>query len=139
MPVQNYWTWTKTTPRKKRFFWSNPLKFKVMITFLIQMLELPNFGHMTTSIVQFESCDKFLDIAKFAHSWWKNADVSRAQRVCRVIHIFLALLWVRYKCAKFHNCRICVKGLRKGGLFAPPPPIREQPRKSPSWIGLITF
>ena len=40
-----------------------------MITFLIQMLELPNFGHMTTSIVQFESCDKFLDIAKFAHSW----------------------------------------------------------------------
>ena len=40
-----------------------------MITFLIEMLELPNFGHMTTSIVQFESYDKFLDIAKFAHSW----------------------------------------------------------------------
>ena len=22
--AQNYWTWTKTTPQKKQFFWSNP-------------------------------------------------------------------------------------------------------------------
>ena len=38
-------------PSKKRFFWSNPYKVEVMITSLIQMLELPNFRHMTTSII----------------------------------------------------------------------------------------
>ena len=51
VPVPNYWTWIKTTPQKKWFFWSNPYKIEVMITSLIQMLELPNFGHMTTSII----------------------------------------------------------------------------------------
>ena len=29
-----------------------------MITSLVQTLELPNFGHMTTSIIEFESFDK---------------------------------------------------------------------------------
>ena len=28
--------------------WSNPYKIEVMITSLIEMLELPNFSHMTT-------------------------------------------------------------------------------------------
>ena len=28
---------------------SNPYKIEVTITFLIEMLQLPNFGHMTTS------------------------------------------------------------------------------------------
>ena len=31
--------------------WSNPFKIEVMINSLIQMLELANFGHMTTSII----------------------------------------------------------------------------------------
>ena len=31
-----------------------------MITSLIQMLQLPNFGHMTTSTIQFESREKIL-------------------------------------------------------------------------------
>ena len=35
------------------------------------MLQLPNFGHIT----------------KFADFRWKNADVSRIQGVCHVIHI----------------------------------------------------
>ena len=48
---------------------------------------------------------------------------------------FLDLLWGRYNCAKFHHWRICVTDFRERGLFAPPP-IREQPRKSPTWIGL---
>ena len=48
VPVPNYWTWTKTTPQKKRFFWSNPYKIEVIITSLTEMLELPNFGCMTT-------------------------------------------------------------------------------------------
>ena len=51
VPLPNYWTWTKTTPQKKRFFWSNPYKIEIMITSVIEMLELPNFGHMTTSTV----------------------------------------------------------------------------------------
>ena len=52
VPIRNYWTWTKTTPQnKKRFFWSNPYKIEIMITFLIEMMRLPNFGHMTTSII----------------------------------------------------------------------------------------
>ena len=36
---------------KKWFFWSNRYKMQVMITFFIGMLELPNFGHMTTSTI----------------------------------------------------------------------------------------
>ena len=35
-------------PSKNWFLWSNPYKIKVMITSLIVILELPNFGHMTT-------------------------------------------------------------------------------------------
>ena len=31
-----------------------------MITSFIEMLELPNFGHMITSTIQFESRDKIL-------------------------------------------------------------------------------
>ena len=41
-------------------FWSNPYKIDVMITSLIQMLELPNFGHMTTSTIKFGLYDKIL-------------------------------------------------------------------------------
>ena len=36
---------------KKWFFWSNRYNIEVMITCLIEMLELPNFGHMTTSTI----------------------------------------------------------------------------------------
>ena len=38
-------------PSKKRFFWSNPYKIEVMITFLIEVLELTNFGHMIKSTI----------------------------------------------------------------------------------------
>ena len=37
-----------TTPQKMWFFWSNPYKIEVMATSLTEMLELPDFGHMTT-------------------------------------------------------------------------------------------
>ena len=36
---------------KKRFFWSNFYKIEVVITFFTEMLQLPNFGHMTTSVI----------------------------------------------------------------------------------------
>ena len=35
----------------KRFFWSNPYKTDVMTTSFIQMLQLPNFGHMNTCTI----------------------------------------------------------------------------------------
>ena len=35
-----------------------------------------------------QSISVFLDIAKFANFQWKNADVSRTQGLCHVIHIF---------------------------------------------------
>ena len=38
-------------PSKKQFFWSSPDKIQVMITFLIEMLQLPNFSHMISSII----------------------------------------------------------------------------------------
>ena len=38
-------------PSQNLFFWSNPYKTEVMITSLIELLELPNFGHMTTSTI----------------------------------------------------------------------------------------
>ena len=48
-------------------FWSNFYKVEVMATFLKEMLELSNFGHMTTSTIQFESHDKV-----FGHIMDKN-------------------------------------------------------------------
>ena len=46
--------------QKIGFFWSNPYKIDVMITTLIEMLELPNFSHMATSTIQIEPRNKIL-------------------------------------------------------------------------------
>ena len=51
VPVSNHWTWTKNTFQKSVFFWSNPYKIEVVITSLIEMLELPNFADMTRSTI----------------------------------------------------------------------------------------
>ena len=40
-------------------FWSNPYKIEVMINYFIKMLELPNFGHMTTVTIYFKCVIKF--------------------------------------------------------------------------------
>ena len=64
-PVSNYRTWTKTTPQKKQFFWSDPYKIEVMIISLTEMLELTNFGCRTTSTIWFESLDEIF----LATSW----------------------------------------------------------------------
>ena len=50
-PVPNYWTWTKSTSQNIWFFLWNPYKIQVMITSVIKMLQLPNFGHMATSTI----------------------------------------------------------------------------------------
>ena len=64
VPVTNYWTVTKTTPKKSVFFWSNPYKIEVMITSFVEVLQLPNFGHMTISTIQFESRNNVW--------WWRH-------------------------------------------------------------------
>ena len=35
-----------------------------------------------------QSVSAFLDIIKFADSWWINADIGKNQGVCHVIYIF---------------------------------------------------
>ena len=44
----------------KKFLWSNPYKVKIMRSSLMEMLELRNFGHVTTSTIQFDSRYKIL-------------------------------------------------------------------------------
>ena len=39
----------------------------------------------------------FCDIAKVAAFWWKNADVTRTQGVCQMIHIFELWPWNQLK------------------------------------------
>ena len=51
VPVPDNWTSTNRSPQKNGFLWSNPCKIEVMITSLTEMLELPNFGYMTTSTI----------------------------------------------------------------------------------------
>ena len=41
----------KAPLKKKWFFWSKPYKIEVLITSLIEIPELPNFGHMVTSTI----------------------------------------------------------------------------------------
>ena len=64
----------------------------------------------------------FPEILKIADFRWKNADVSRTQRCVTWFMYFLDLLQVRYNCAKFHQCTICVTDFRERGPFAPPSP-----------------
>ena len=51
VPVPNYWTWTNTISQINWFLRRNPCKIEVMITSPIDMLEIPNFGHITTSTI----------------------------------------------------------------------------------------
>ena len=48
---------------------------------------------------------------------------------------FLDFLKVKHNCTKFHHCRIWATDFREVDFLLPL--IREQPRKGPSWIGLI--
>ena len=54
-----------------KWHWSKPYKIEVIITSLTEMLELPNFGHMTTFTLQFELRDKI----GLVTLWAKNYNV----------------------------------------------------------------
>ena len=58
-------------------FWSNPYKIKVMITSLIIILELPNFGHMRPHL----QYDLSHTINFFGHG----------QKLCRNLYIKMPL------------------------------------------------
>ena len=71
-----------------------------MITSFIEVLELPNFGHVTTSTIKFESRDKFLLIMSqteimTSQPLFLNASILRRPRVAifadviKIITIFI--------------------------------------------------
>ena len=43
--------------------------------------------------MKMESMSVFFDIAKYGDFWWKNADASRTQQVCHVIHIYFFIFF----------------------------------------------
>ena len=73
----------------------------------------------------------FLNILKIADFRWKNTDVIRTQGCVTWFMYFLELLWVRYNCAKFHQCRIYVTDFREEGPFCSPPSQRWAAPKKP--------
>ena len=84
-----------------------------------------------------QSIHIFLDIAKFADFQWKVADVSRTQGVRHVIYMFFGFfLREGITVPSFITVEYLWQILGRGGSFLPPP-FREQPRKSLSWIGLM--
>ena len=73
-----------------------------------------------------ESKSGFLDKTKFADFGRKNADVSRNQRVCPVIHIFFGSSLGKDNCAKFRHCRICVADFREHPSVSSPGKARPE-------------
>ena len=108
-PVPNYWSWNRSTPQKNRFFWSNPYKIKVMITSLIVMLELPNFGHMTSFTVWFESRDKVFLVASWteimtSQPLYQNVFILRRPTVANFVNCDRQAVYVQY----FFYCSVIV-------------------------------
>ena len=74
-----------------------------------------------------QSIHVFFDIENFADFERKIDDSSRTHGMCHVIHVEFGPLKVRYNCAKFNHCRICMREFMEGGLT-----FCEEPQKSPS-------
>ena len=63
-----------------------------MIISFVEMLELPNYGHMTTSTIQFELCDKFLLVTSWTETMiskplFQNTFILRSPRVANFADI----------------------------------------------------
>ena len=67
--------------------------------------------------IKMQSMIEFLGITKVADFCWKDAHVSRTQKVCHVIYKFFGSFLNNVNCAKVHNCRICETGFSEEGLF----------------------
>ena len=57
---------------KKRFFWTNVYKIDLMITFLIETPQLPNFNQMNKSIIWFESRDRIFLVTSWTEIMTSN-------------------------------------------------------------------
>ena len=88
------------------FLWSNPYKSEVMITSLVEMLELPNFGRMIISTLQFESCDKILLVTSWVeimtsyYSFQKPLRRPRVAGFADIIKIAITLIKATLKDSK---------------------------------------
>ena len=87
-----------------------------MTIFLTEMLELPNFGHMTTSKIYFESPDKILFIRhgqKYMTSspLFQNNSVLRRPRVdsfADITKISTMFFETTFKDSKKQNYKLCI-------------------------------
>ena len=93
---------------------------KVITIFIKKIFEDSKKVKRIRNYVAKSNISVFSDIAN-ADFWQKSPGFSTAQGVFHVIHMFLGVLQVRYFCAKFHHCRICVTDFRERSIFAPPP------------------
>ena len=67
-----------------------------------------------------QSVSVFVDITK-ASGFRKKILMSAEMKMCATLFVYvLNLLQVRYNCAKFHHCRICVRDFRKGAFLLAP-------------------
>ena len=79
------------------------------------------------------SVSVFLDIIKFADFWWKDADVSRTQGVCNVIHIFFGSSLGKVQLSSFITVGYVWQILGSWGSFWPP---HQWAQNCPFWIRL---
>ena len=60
---------------------------KIITMFIKTIFEdSKKFQRIRNYVSKCNQCLVFLDLAKFVDFWWKNADVSRIQGVCHMIH-----------------------------------------------------
>ena len=95
------WDIVVLAPLKNWLFWSNPYKIEVMITSLIEMLELPNLGHIFHIWFKFDHIHNIFFLSRFSfttihesqdcrgrggipltpyyhfHSFYRHLDISR--------------------------------------------------------------
>ena len=74
-----------------------------MITSFIEILQLPSFGHMSTSTIQFGSCDKILLLTSWTeivttYSFFQNNFVLRRPGVANFVDIKIALIFLTTQC-----------------------------------------
>ena len=71
VPVPTVLNLNQDYPSRNMFFWSNPYKIEVLLTSVIEMLQLRNFGHMTIFTIWFESLIKIC-CWRQRHKLWRH-------------------------------------------------------------------
>ena len=87
--------------------------------------------------IKLQSVYVLLDITKFVDFQWKKWCQPTSRYLSHDWYSFLDLLLVRYNCKASSLWDMCDRFWGGWGCFFASSFIHEQPRKSPSWIGLI--